>query len=161
MPRKKTARQKLETPHPSHGQPFTIPKGMQRGPGPSTMIVPRPLDVEAAMRLPRKGRLITLTQIRAALARAAAVDQCCPLTTGIFARLAAEAAEEDRAAGKRRITPYWRTIRDTGKLIDKFPGGPTAQAALLRAEGLKLLPAKGKQPPKVADFESRLVKLST
>jgi alkylated DNA nucleotide flippase Atl1 len=158
--KRKTARQKLEISHPSHGVIFPIPPSMQRSPGPATMIVPRPLDVEAAMRLPRKGRLITLGQIRAALARRAGADRCCPLTTGIFARLAAESAEEDAAAGRKRITPYWRTIRDDGRLNDKFPGGIKAQAARLRREGFRLTPGKGKQPPRVADFEPRLVKLA-
>jgi hypothetical protein len=87
------------------------------------------------MRTPRKGNLITLTQIRAQLAKAARADACWPLTTGIFARLAAQAAEEDAALGKKRITPWWRTIRDTGQLIDKFPGNGKLQAQRLRREG--------------------------
>jgi alkylated DNA nucleotide flippase Atl1 len=156
-PRRKTARQKLEAVHPSHGKPFPVPAD-QRDRFGSTMVVPRPLDVEAEMRTPRAGRLITLTQIRGKLAKAAGVHTCCPLTTGIFARLAAEAAEEDAAAGKKQVTPWWRTIRDNGKLIDKFPGQGKEQAARLRAEGFRLLPGKGKQPPKVQDFESHLVK---
>ncbi len=132
---RKTARQKLEIVHPSHGVAFPIPGNMERSMGKGTMIVPRPLDVEAAMRTPRKGKLITLTQIRASLAKKARVDQCCPLTTGIFARLAAEASEEDAGAGKKRVTPWWRTVRDGGTLIDKFPGGGAVQAARLRQEG--------------------------
>lgn len=156
--KRKTARQKLETSHPSHGRPFTIPRATQGSLSHATMIVPRPLDVEAAMRIPRKGQLITLTQIRAKLARAAGVDQCCPLTSGIFARLAAEAAEDDSRAGKKRITPWWRTIRDNGKLIDKFPGRGQVQAARLKLEGSTLKPGRGKQPPSVVAFESRLTK---
>jgi hypothetical protein len=158
--RRKTAREKLDINHPSHGRAFPIPPEMRKSLGTGTMIVPRPTDVEAAMRMPRKGRLITLGQIRAALARKAGANQCCPLTTGIFARLAAEAAEEEAAAGRKRITPYWRTIRDDGKLNEKFPGGAAAQAARLRREGFKLTPGKGKQPPRVADFESRLIRAS-
>lgn len=183
----RTAREKLETEHPSHGKPFIIPTSMARRLGEGTMIVPRPLDVEAMMRLPRRGRLITVGQIRATLAARAGVDTCCPLTTGIFMRLAAEAAEEDaaiaglrpvtktnapdgrhaadatRAAAPRKkstraqvITPWWRTIRDDGKLIDKFPGGVKAQAAQLRSEGHTILPAKGMQPPKVSGYERKL-----
>lgn len=158
MARRKTAREKLEANHASHGTAFPIPERMQRSLGQGTMIVPRPLDVEALMRLPRKGRLITLGQIRSRLARAARADQCCPLCTGIFARLAAEAAEEDAAAGKRRATPYWRTIRDNGALNDRFPGGAQAQAKHLRREGFRILPSKGKAAPRIAGFEARLVK---
>src|SRR5258708_5915759 len=91
---RKTARQKLDVNHPGHGRAFPIPAEMQRSLGRGTMIVPRPLDVEAMMKTPRKGKLITMGQVRARLARMAGVDQCCPLTTGIFARLAAEAAED-------------------------------------------------------------------
>lgn len=156
--RRKTAREKLDINHPSHGVVFPIPSSMRRSLGEGTMIVPRPRDVEAAMRLVRKGRLITLGQIRAKLAREAGVDVCCPLTTGIFARLAAEAAKEDAAAGRKRITPYWRTIRDDGKLSEKFPGGARAQAAKLRREGFRIVAGKGKQPGRVAEFEARLVK---
>ena len=156
--RRKTPREKLEAVHSSHGKSFPIPRAMQGSLGRGTMIVPRPLDVDAAMRTPRKGGLITLTQIRGKLARAAGVDQCCPLTTGIFARLAAEAAQDDAAAGKKRITPWWRTIRDNGKLIDKFPGAGKLQAALLRREGHKLAPGRGKQPPCVTNFESHLAR---
>ncbi len=153
---RKTARQKLDAVHASHGRAFAIPAEMQRSLGRGTMIVPRPTDVEAAMKLPRKGRLITLTQIRARLARAAGTNQCCPLTTGIFARLSAEAARDDEAAGRKRFTPWWRTIRDNGKLIDRFPGAGRIQAALLKREGFRIKPGKGKQPPSVIGFESRL-----
>jgi alkylated DNA nucleotide flippase Atl1 len=147
--RRKTARQKLEIIHPSHGNTFPIPREMQRSLGKGTMIVPRPLDVEAAMRSVRTGKLITLTQIRARLAKKAGADKCCPLTTGIFARLAAEAAEEDAAQGKKRTTPWWRTIRDTGQLIDKFPGAGKLQASRLRQEGHKVNPSKGKSPGRI------------
>ena len=55
----------------------------------------------------------------------------CPITTGIFVRIAAEAAEEQLEQGIERVTPYWRVVRDDGSLIARFPGG----AARLRAEG--------------------------
>ena len=72
----------------------------------------------------------------------------------------AEAAEEDRGAGKKQVTPYWRVVRDDGGMNEKFPGGPTAQAARLKAEGHVLEPPRGKKPPKVTDFKKRLAKLS-
>ena len=66
--------------------------------------------------------------------------------------------KEDAAAGKKRTTPWWRTVRDNGKLIDKFPGGGELQAKRLKAEGFRILPGKGKQPGKVAGFEGRAAK---
>lgn len=140
----KSAREKIDTDHPSHGKRFTIPEN-SRGPiRGGTMVVPRPRDVEALMKTPRKGALITIGQIRSKLAKAARADVCCPLTTGIFARLAAEAAEDEAAAGKSRITPYWRTVRDDGKLMDKFPGGIAAQANRLKKEGIEIAMVRGK-----------------
>jgi alkylated DNA nucleotide flippase Atl1 len=117
------------------------------------MVVPRPLDVDAAMRSVRKGMLLTMTRLRARLAAAAGADVACPFTTGIFARLAAEAAEEDRASGKARFTPWWRTIKDGGRLNDKFPGGVKAQAAKLRAEGFRIERGRGANSLRVADFD--------
>ena len=155
----KTWRQKLEEPHANHGKIAPIAPRMQKRFGRGTMLIPRPLDVDAAMKKAKKGKLITQSQIRQILADASEADHACPMTTGIFIRVAAEAAEEDRAAGKKRITPYWRTIRDDGKLNEKFPGGVKAQAAKLRKEGFDVEPAKGKQPPKIKDFERRLVKI--
>jgi hypothetical protein len=126
--------------------------------GGRTMAIPRPLDVDAEMRTVPKGKLITTTQIRTRLAQKYGVEVTCPLTTGIFIRIAAETAEEDQAFGVAKITPYWRVIKADGKLNEKFPGGVEAQAEKLAAEGHALTPGKGKQPPKVVEFEQRLVK---
>jgi hypothetical protein len=35
--------------------------------------------------------------------------------------------------------PYWRTLKSNGEINPKFPGGPTAIARLLRAEGHRIL----------------------
>ncbi len=102
---------------------------------------------------------MTHTQLRQRLASDYRVDHACPLTTGIFLRIAAEAAEESRAAGQLRITPHWRVVRDDGSLLEKLPGGAPAQAERLAAEGHTLQPGKGKKPPKVVGFERRLAKL--
>ena len=155
----KTWRQKLKEEHPNHGKVLPVPARMQKRFGTGLMLIPRPLDVDAAMRMAKKGKLITQSQIRDQLAAESNADCTCPLTTGIFIRVAAEAAEEDQRAGKKRITPYWRTIRDDGKLMEKFPGGPRAQAVRLRREGFTIQPGKGKQPPRVKDFDKYLVKL--
>jgi hypothetical protein len=103
----------------------------------------------------RKGRLITVAEIREVLAAQHMTDLTCPLTTGIFVRLAAEAAEEDAQAGKTRITPYWRVVKDDGSLNPKFPGGTARQAERLRAEGHRIVPARGKRPPRVAVLQLR------
>lgn len=152
----KSWRMKLKQDHPSHGKVVRVPPKMRKAFGSGTMLIPRPRDVDAIMRGVKKGKLITTSQIRERLARRAGADCACPLTTGIFVRVAAEAAEEDRRAGRVRITPYWRTVRDDGGLNEKFPGGAAAQAAKLRKEGFSIQPGKGKQPPKVRDFAESL-----
>lgn len=114
--------------------------------------------LDALIRTVRKGKLVTQTQRRERLARRRKVDHACPLTTGIFVRIASEAAGEDRRDGKKQITPCWRVLRDDGALNEKFPGGAAAQARRLRAEGFALEAAKGKRPPRVRDFQRALVK---
>jgi len=153
----KTWRQKLQEPHPNHGKIIPLTAEQGRRLGGQSMLIPVPADVDAAMRRPRKGRLISTSQIRQFLLRDSSADSACPLTTGLFMRIVAEAAEEGRREGRKRITPYWRTIRDDGKLIEKFPGGAAAQAQLLRAEGFTIEPGRGKQPPKVQNFTKYLM----
>jgi alkylated DNA nucleotide flippase Atl1 len=158
--KRRTARQKLEAVHASHGKVFPVPPEMRRmmGPDAATMVVARPTDVDDAMRAVPKGKLLTMTQLRSILARDAGADAACALTTGIFVRLAAEAAEEDRAAGRSRFTPWWRTIKDGGRLNDKFPGGVKAQAARLLAEGHVIERGRGASSLRVKGFESRLIR---
>ena len=155
----KTWRGKLEEEHPNHGKQVPIPERMRTRWGRGTLLIPRPRDVDALMRKVRKGKLITVPLLRERLARDAGATHTCPLTTGIFIRIAAEAAEEDRESGKKRITPYWRTVKEGGKLNEKYPGGVRAQAARLEEEGFDIEPGRGKQPPRVRDHERFLTAL--
>ncbi|MBI4718544.1 MAG: MGMT family protein [Planctomycetes bacterium] len=152
-----TWRAKLDQHHPNHGRVMPVPRSMRKAWGTGTILIPRPRDVDTIMRSVRKGRLITVAQIRQRLARAAGADGACPLTTGIFVRVVAEAAEEDARDGRRRITPYWRTVKDGGKLNEKYPGGAEAQARRLREEGFEIERNRRGQPARVKDYESYLV----
>jgi hypothetical protein len=125
-----------------------IPPKMQKQHGTGTMLIPRPLDVDAEIRRTRPGQLITTRQLRELLADRFGADTTCPLTTGIFVRIAAETAEEDARSGRERITPYWRVVGTNGELNPKFPGGVVAQARHLRAEGHSI--ARGGKVPQVA-----------
>jgi len=153
---RKSWREKLE--HPPEGLPKVVngPKKWEKRFGGRKVLVPTPLLVDALIRKVRKRKLITVTQIRQLLAKDFKADSTCPLTTGIFIRIAAEVAEEDLQAGRKRITPYWRVIKADGSLNPKFPGGVKAQAARLKKEGHKIICGKGKKPPKVQDFEKSL-----
>ena len=157
--RSRTAwREKLE--REDHSKIIEIPSRMTRRFGSGTMLIPKPLEVDAVIRETGKGSLITQSQIRERLARQNKADVTCPITTGIFIRIAAEAAEEDLLNGKKRITPYWRVVRDDGSLMEKFPGGVKAQAQRLKEEGHSIEPGKGKKPPRVRDVEKRLMRHS-
>ena len=161
MPQKlrsrKSWREKLEK--QDHSKIVDIPPRMARRLGSGTMLIPKPLDVDALIRKTKKGQLVTVSEIRSRLARDNHADIACPLTTGIFVRIAAEAAEEDLRNGRKQVTPYWRVIRDDGSLNEKFPGGVKAQSQRLKSEGHSISPSAGKRPPKVKDFENSLVRL--
>ena len=136
-----------------------IPPRMQKRFGAGTMLISRPLDVDALIRKVPEGKLVTQSQIRERLAKDFNADTTCPMTTGIFLRIVAEAAEEDLMEGRESMTPYWRVLRADGSLNEKFPGGMEAQAARLKGEGHSIQPGVGKKPPKVEDFEKSLAEL--
>jgi len=125
--------------------------------GTGTVVIPAPREVDEIMRSVPKGKLITINQIRERLAKRHSATIGCPITTGIFAGIAARAAEEDAAEGKNDITPYWRTLKVGGVLSDKFPGGVETQAAKLKAEGHTIEPDRKGKPKRVKDYEEALV----
>ncbi len=125
--------------------------------GTGTVVIPAPIEVDQVMHRVPRGRLITVNEIRAALARKHGASFGCPFTTGIFALIAARAAAEDEAEGNKKITPYWRTLKGAGELNPKYPGGLKAQKARLEAEGHKVL-LKGKRMF-VVDHARRLARL--
>ncbi len=127
--------------------------------GTGTVVIPAPKEVDEIMKEVPRGEVITINQIRGVLARKHGATIACPITTGIFSWVAAHAAEEATAEGKQDITPYWRTLKTTGELNGKYPGGAEVQAVRLKEEGHTIEPGKGKKPPRVKDFEKVLAKL--
>src|SRR3979411_326422 len=106
MKTRKSWREKMD--NPNLPKVVEIPPRMQKRFGVGTMLVPSPHEVDAFIRTVRKGSITPVSQIRASLAGKHSAKVTCPLTTGIFVRIAAEAAEEDVKAGAAKITPYWR-----------------------------------------------------
>ncbi len=123
--------------------------------GKGTFVIPAPLEVDALMRKVRRGQLVTINLLRETLARRHGATIACPITTGIFAGIAARAADEDERAGRKRITPYWRTLKEGGELNPKFPGGLAVLRSRLEAEG-HCIEMRGKRWF-VADYEQALV----
>jgi len=125
--------------------------------GTGTVVIPTPREVDEIMKSVLRGKVTTINQIRAKLAKKHGATIGCPITTGIFAWIAAHAAEEDAAEGKKDITPYWRTLKGKGELNPKYPGGIEAQAAKLKAEGHTIEPDKKGKPKRVKNYEGGLV----
>lgn len=122
-----------------------------------TVVIPAPMEVNEIMQRVPQGRLITINDIRRALARNHHATIGCPITTGIFAHIAAEAAAEAAVRGEKGTTPYWRTLKAGGEINEKYPGGIENQKKLLEKEGHKVI-QKG-QKYIVADFEKYIVEL--
>lgn len=122
-----------------------------------TMVIPSPIEVNQIMKKIPKGKLTAINEIRNILAKKYDTTIACPITTGIFAWISANAAEEEMKLGKKRTTPYWRTLKSNGEINNKFPGGVKRQIKLLEAEGFEIV-RKGNKFF-VKDFEKYLVKI--
>jgi hypothetical protein len=109
------------------------------------------------MRKVPEGKLTTINEIRGVLAKKHKATIGCPITTGIFAWIAAGAAEEQRQKGEKNITPYWRTLKVGGVINEKYPGGAVAQKKLLEKEGHKVI-QKGKKYA-VVNYERALAEI--
>jgi hypothetical protein len=122
--------------------------------GTGLMVIPAPREVDALTQKVPRGKLTTINELRAVLARKHKANFGCPITTGIFAWIAAHAAEESAVEGRKRITPYWRTLKTGGELNAKYPGGIPKLKKHLQAEGHKVT-QKGKRWM-VRDYEKAL-----
>lgn len=112
--------------------------------GTGRMVIPAPREVDALMKQVPKGRVVTINELRAVLAARHHANFACPITTGIFSWIAAHAAAEAEAEGKKRVTRYWRTLKTGGEINPKYPGGVEEIARRLRAEGHTVI-QKGKR----------------
>jgi len=116
-----------------------VPEKMRKRLGEGKMVIPSPLEVKEIMDSVPEKRVVTINVIRKMLAEKHNVETACPITTGIFAWIVANAAEEMKEA-----TPYWRTLKGRGELNEKYPGGVERQKEMLEKEGHKIV-KKGKK----------------
>lgn len=153
MRARKTWQQKLAD---AKGLPRVEPitSRMSRRWGSGTVVIAAPVEVDSLMKRVPSGKVTSINELRAALAKKHNATIACPITTGIFAWIAAYAAEESAAAGAKRITPYWRTLKSGGELNPRYPGGVQAIRRHLTAEGHKIVRRGSKYF--VADFEKSL-----
>jgi alkylated DNA nucleotide flippase Atl1 len=157
MPRRKSAIDHLESgrlPHIVHMIPPGAP-GYREAAG-GEMVVSSPAEVDALVRTIPPGAVITLDDLRSALAGRHNVAVACPVSTAIFLNICARAAEERRAMGvaQAELTPWWRVLKKGGFLNPKHPGGSDYQAELLAGEGVRVSPLR--RQPAVFDFAERL-----
>ena len=122
-----------------------------------TFVIPAPLEVDELIRRVKRGKLTTIDQMREALANKHGATIACPVTTGIFAWIAAHAAHEAMLAGRKRVTPYWRTLKSGGELNGKYPGGVEELARRLRAEGHRVVQRRKRYF--VEEFAGKLARL--
>ena len=124
--------------------------------GGTRMYFAPPLAYDTLMRQVPPGRLTTVGELRALLARRALSDFTDPITAGIFVSISAWAS----AQRQTDETPYWRTLKADGELNAKYPGGAEAQRARLEAEGHTVI-RRGRTNIRyyVQDYEDALFEL--
>jgi hypothetical protein len=89
------------------------------------MLIPTPAIVEDYIRHIPKGKEATLAQMREDLAAIYHADKTCPVTSGIFLRIIAEAAYEEYNQGKaiKNIAPFWRILTTKSPTAKKLTFG--------------------------------------
>ena len=124
--------------------------------GGNRMYFAPPLAYDRIMKTVPYGKVVTVGEIRAYLARTNGADFTDPITPGIFVSIAAWASFQ-RTGDE---TPYWRTLKAGGELNPKYPGGIDAQKEKLEAEGHTII-QKGRKNIRfyVKDYEKVMVHL--
>lgn len=90
------------------------------------MLIASPAAVDAYLREIPAGTTRTVRVLRDDLAAAHDAEHTCPLTTGIFLRIVAEAAWEQIQAGSPvgDVAPFWRVLDPDSILAQKLACGP-------------------------------------
>ncbi len=90
------------------------------------MLIASPKIVDEYLRRVPRGTTRTVKSLREDLAASLDADHTCPLTTGIFLRIASEASWEQLQAGASpdEVAPFWRVVDPESALAKKLPCGP-------------------------------------
>jgi hypothetical protein len=130
----KTWTEKLNGGKPPHIETIDKPvMGMKPG---CRMLVSNPLEVKQMMDSIPKGVSMTQAELRQKLAEKHGADTACPISTGIFVRIASEVALEQMQAGAAEVTPFWRVVDPKSPLAKKLSCGPERVKSLRDQEGL-------------------------
>jgi len=110
-----------------------IPAGAQ-------VLVSTPREVAAFVRRIPAGRFVAPEQVRRRLAAKHNANAACPLATGIFLRIVAEAAWEQIQQGQdaSEVTPFWRVIPPRSPLAKKLTCGEAFVRKMQRQESIEV-----------------------
>lgn len=92
-------------------------------PAGSKMLIATPLIVDQYILNIPFGESSSLSKMRQDLAKKYQADKTCPVSTGIYLRIVAEAAYQEFENGESNITPFWRVIDKKSKIITKLSCG--------------------------------------
>lgn len=117
-------------------------KGFADIPPGSIMLIATPRIVDEYVRQIPKGKSVSLQTMRKDLAEEFNAEYTCPVTTGIFLRIVAEAAHEqfEKGTALKNITPFWRVVDENSTIGKKLSFGPEFVKKQRSREGL------GKEP---------------
>ena len=102
----------------------------------NTLAIASPREIFSLIQSVPAGKVATMADLQAAVAKKHGAELGCPLTTGIFTWIAANASEELEAKRPGSGAPYWRILKSDGSLNPKFPGGIKRQSEHLAQEGV-------------------------
>ncbi|QYK53065.1 MAG: hypothetical protein KF824_12510 [Fimbriimonadaceae bacterium] len=102
------------------------------------ILIVNPLVMKARIEAIPRGQTKTVPQIREELAKEYGADMTCPMSSGIFVRIAAEAAWDEHITGKsiEEITPFWRVIQPKDKVVAKLRCGGDFIEQMRQEEGI-------------------------
>ena len=121
-----------------------IPERMQRKNGMGTIVIPSPLEVRDLMLRVRRSKLTSVDRIAQRIAMIHGATIGCTVTTGIFAWMVANAADEEERSGGEDVAPYWRVLRAGGEVNLKYPGGLDNLMSRLESEGHVIREVRGR-----------------
>jgi hypothetical protein len=123
MSRNKTWIEKLNTTKPS--QTKRIDFSFADIPAGAMMFISTPKIIDEYIRHIPKGKAVSVKTLRNDLAIENGAEYTCPLTTGIFLRVVAEANYEKylQSNSLAGITPFWRVIEPNSILAKKLSFG--------------------------------------
>lgn len=109
------------------------------------MVKPSTHAVKELVKKIRKGKVITVDQLRDKLAKDFHVQTACPASTTKALRILSK--EEYPIC-------YWRVIKKKGELIPQFPNGVKGHALLLEKEGFEI--DLTRKVPVVIEYEAKI-----